>query len=396
VRVALIAPFGLRPKGTTSARVLPIGKVLGARGADVRVIVPPWDDQERAGERWTEDGVEVIHTRLAPGPLERLVVIWDLLREIRSFQPDVVHAFKPIGYSGAIASRLAGRSGRSPLVVVDADDLEGPGGWAGRRGLGLAGRLRGAQERRTLRAAPLVTVASAWLADFVDGLGVPPERVLRLPNGVASSELPVPRSRPNSKPGTASSELVWYTRFTEAAPERAARLLAPLLRAHPDLGLTVLGDELGAGDRAALENTLTRESVGARVRWLGYEQAEGDDYLVRAGVEAVAVYPMDDDAVNRARCPSKVPQLMALGIPIVAEAVGEIPTYLAGFERECLAAPGDTAAFCERVDALLTSRPRRASLAKKLQRAADRWRWDNVAAGLLPWYEQEVGRAPAG
>jgi len=405
VRVALVAPFGLRPKGTTSARVLPIGKVLAAQGADVRLIVPPWDDPSRAGDRWMEDGVEVVHTRLGPGPMTRIVVIWDMLREIRTFQPDVVHAFKPIGYSGAIASRTAGGGARRrPLVVVDADDLEGPAGWAGRRGLGIGGRLRGAQERRTLRGAPCVTVASAWLAEYVGGLGVPRERILRLPNGhgvVASRESRVPSpggrldSEPrtrnagrDSRPGTCDSRLVWYTRFTEASPDRAARLLAPLLRAHQELGLTVLGDELGAGDRGALEAALARESAGPRVRWLGYEHAIGDDYLVRSAPAAVAVYPMDDDVVNRARCPSKVPQLMAMGVPIVAEAVGEIPAYLAGFERECLAEPGNEAGFRARVEALLGSRPKRVSLAKKLQRAADQWRWENVAAGLLEWYEQ--------
>src|SRR5439155_192214 len=107
VRVALVAPFGLRPKGTTIARALPIGKVLAARGASVRLIIPPWDDPARAGQRWTEDGVEIVHTRLAPGPLKAVVIVRDIGAELRTFAPDVVHAFKPIGYSGAVARRLA-------------------------------------------------------------------------------------------------------------------------------------------------------------------------------------------------------------------------------------------------------------------------------------------------
>ena len=176
-------------------------------------------------------------------------------------------------------------------------------------------------------------------------------------------------------------------RFTEAAPDRASRLLAPLLRAHPELILTVLGDELAPGDRGTLEAALAREGVGPQVRWLGYEQATSEEYLLHAGPTAIAVYLMDDDAVNRARCPSKVPQLMALGVPIVAEAVGEIPRYLAGFERECLAAPGNDVAYRQRVEALIADRSASANLGSKLQGAADQWRWDNLAAGLLPWYE---------
>jgi glycosyltransferase involved in cell wall biosynthesis len=418
VRVALIAPFGLRPKGTTIARVLPIGKVLAAHGASVRVVIPPWDDPARARERWTEDGVEVVHTRLAPGPLKSAAILWDIGRELRAFGPDVVHAFKPIGYSGAVARRLAGTAARGgPLVVVDADDLEGPAGWSSRRGLRLGGRLRGAQERRTLQAAPYVTVASTWLADFVGSVGVPPERVLQLPNGhnvVASSEFRVPSSgfEVMAQLGTRNSQLVWYTRFTEAAPERAATLLAPVLHAHPELRLTVLGDELGTGDRARLEGALRSAGVGGQVAWVAYDAGSsgwgidtkgwGEATVPTPNLQpptpnpnVVAVYPMDDDAVNRARCPSKVPQLMALGIPIVAETVGEIPAYLAGFGRECLAAPGDDEGFRSRVEALLASRDKRRRLSKRLQRAADSWRWDRVAGDLLEWYEAGLRLTPS-
>ncbi len=301
--------------------------------------------------------------------------------------------------------------------MVDADDLEGPAGWAGRRGLWLGGRLRGVQERRTLRAVPYTTVASAWLVDFVGGLGVPRERVLRVPNGHAvapvsewrvsshgtgSSSRRVARDLPlegANRPralATRNSELLWYTRFTDASPKRAAGLLAPLLRRNPALGLTVLGDELGGGDRAALQTALTREGVAGQVRWVGYEEASRDDHLNRFVASGVAVYPMDDDAVNRARCPSKIPHLMALGIPIVAEAVGEIPSYLAGFGRECVAPPGDADGFRGRVEALLAaSRQKRSRLGNALQQAAEQWRWDRVAGGLLGWYEAALRVAPA-
>jgi len=106
----------------------------------------------------------------------------------------------------------------------------------------------------------------------------------------------------------------------------------------------------------------------------------------------VAVYPMDDDVVNRARCPSKIPQLMALGLPLVAEGVGEIRSYMAGLERACLVEPGDDEGFRRLVESLLSSADRRARLGKRLQRAAEQWRWERLAAGLLPWYESALNR----
>jgi glycosyltransferase involved in cell wall biosynthesis len=404
--------------------------VLAAQGAEVRVIIPPWDDAERAGERSSATAEAlaptVIHTRLGPAPLQPAVVLWDILRELRAFQPDVVHAFKPIGYSGAIARRLASGSGHRPLVVVDADDLEGPEGWGHRRRLRLGGLLRGSQERRTLRTADSVTVASHWLEGYVQSLNVRAPHVLYLPNGHEVTSEPATTSPdaaqtgsaavtppgptadasgakrtergtdtgegPADPPSDSAVRLLWYTRFTEASPDRGARLLGPVLRAHPSLRLTVLGDELGAGDQASLRATLGQEGVGSQVDWLGYEAALAGNVLDLGTSGAVAIYPLDDDLVNRARCPSKIPQLMALGTPLVVESVGEAAQYLAAFEAECLVRPGDAAAFGARIERLLLDRDARRSLSERLQEAADRWRWSQVAAGLMSWYS---GQLPA-
>src|SRR4051812_9545727 len=44
MRIAFLAPFGLQPKGTVSARMLPLAHALAGRGHMVRVVIPPWDD----------------------------------------------------------------------------------------------------------------------------------------------------------------------------------------------------------------------------------------------------------------------------------------------------------------------------------------------------------------
>lgn len=405
LRVALVAPFGLAPKGTTIARVLPIASVLAAQGASVAVFVPPWDDLPRAGKSWHQDGVSVVHARIGPSALGPALTLFDLARRVRDFRPDVIHAFKPIGYSGALAwsleaknrtsKRLLGRTKPpgAPLVVVDTDDLEGPAGWSSRKGLRLSGWLRGLQERHTLQTARCVTVASRWLREYVSALRAPDERVLYLPNGHGWGQ-PEPTPVAALSPGreddfTTSSKLLWYTRFTEADPERATRLLGPLLQGEPNLRLTILGEEISPGGEAALRGALARAGLAPQTEWLGYG-ASGLEALTSTGQSRiVAVYPMDDDTVNRARCPSKVPQLMAMGLPIVAEAVGEIATYLAGLERECLVSPGDADSFRERVASLLRSPVSRATVSARLQSAARRWRWEQTAGGLLAWYQKE-------
>src|SRR5690349_1457394 len=44
MRIAMLAPFGLQPKATVSARMVPLAQALARRGHMVRVIIPPWDD----------------------------------------------------------------------------------------------------------------------------------------------------------------------------------------------------------------------------------------------------------------------------------------------------------------------------------------------------------------
>jgi glycosyltransferase involved in cell wall biosynthesis len=188
--------------------------------------------------------------------------------------------------------------------------------------------------------------------------------------------------------------LLWYTRFTEADPARAAALVAPLLREDPRLWLAVVGEEIAAGAEARLRRAFAEAGVGQQIRWLGYESAALERVATSAEAPVVAIYPFDDDPVNRARCPSKVPQLMALGLPIVAERVGEVAAYLEGFEEECLVPPGDGSAFRDRVTALLRSPEAADQLATRLHAAARRWRWERTAGGLAEWYSRLArGRA---
>lgn len=388
-RIVFVAPFGLRPKGTTIARVLPVARVLSAQGAQVRVVVPPWDDPTLAGQAQHENGLEVIHTAVGTGILRPLKMMRHLGRLVDEFHPDVVHVFKPIGYSGLLGWWRARTSHQEEdaLLVLDADDLEGPRGWGSRRSLGFLGWLRGWQELQTVRAVPRLTVASHWLEHFVENLGVRTGSVRWMPQGWSRTE-PAATSAvlARADPG-GGARLLWYTRFTEARSDRAARLFGPLLRAEPGRRLIVFGDELAPGARARAQAAFASAQVGSQVDWLGY-QAGGLPGLLRERPVDLALYPMEDDLANWARCPTKLVELMAAGVPVIAEMVGEAHSYLAGFEGECLVVAGDPDAFTNAAAAVLDDEARRVNLSQRLQRAADAFEWTALAGGLLDWYEQ--------
>ena len=99
-------------------------------------------------------------------------------------RPDVIHVFKPKGYSGLAGLVLSAL--RRPWVL-DTDDWEGRGGWNARNPYPAPQRALFQWQETTLpRLAGAVTVASRTLQTQVWGLGVPR----------AAGLLPAQRGRP--------------------------------------------------------------------------------------------------------------------------------------------------------------------------------------------------------
>src|SRR5215213_5948541 len=186
LRIIMLAPFGIRPKGTLSARMLPLAQALRQRGHCVSIIAPPVQNPQDAGRRDVYAGVSVTHTPLPrlPGAAGVAQQVHSLLSAALAERPDVLHLFKPKGYSGLAA--LLARVIRPNLpLVVDTDDWEGWGGWNDLLHYPrLAKELFAWQERDLPRRAAAVTVASRTLESQVWGFGVPRERVIYLPNGI--------------------------------------------------------------------------------------------------------------------------------------------------------------------------------------------------------------------
>src|SRR5512134_4024686 len=102
LRIAMLAPFGIRPKGTLSARMLPLAQALTRRGHTVSIVAPPVQNPQDAGRRDMYDGVAVIHTPLPalPGLAGVAQQVQSLLCMALAERPDLLHLFKPKGYSG--------------------------------------------------------------------------------------------------------------------------------------------------------------------------------------------------------------------------------------------------------------------------------------------------------
>jgi len=416
MRVVMVGPFGLRPRTTMAVRALPIAKALAARGHTVTVILPPWQNPEDAGRCWEEDGVAIENIPLSP----RLPLLFHALtarrlaRRALALRPDVVHLFKPKAYSGLTHYLLARiPRQRCPRLVVDTDDWEGPGGWNDLAPYTPAQRRFFTwQERWGLTHADAVTVASRTLEGLVWALGVPPQRVFYVPNGVENWKL----ETGNWKLDTASIEhrasniehrassieypassiehpvILLYTRFFEFPVSRVIEVLRRVRERVPGARLLVVGKGL-FGEEEELFNLAVQSglTVTHHVSRLTFDVSRLTDDVVYCGwvpsdtlpsyfAQAnLAIYPFDDTLVNRTKCAVKLRDLLAAGMPVVAEAVGQNTEYVRHGETGWLVPPGDVPSFAEAVVRLLED----AQLRERLGWAAARDVRERFAWGRL-------------
>jgi glycosyltransferase involved in cell wall biosynthesis len=389
LNVVLAGPFGLRPRGTMAVRALPMAKALARRGHRVTLLLPPWQNPEDAGRCWEEDGVRVENLHLPPSVpgLFHASLALRMARRTLVLRPDVIHLFKPKAYSGLVHTLLAQLPPRRrPRLVVDTDDWEGPGGWNELADYSpLQRRFFTWQERWGLTHADRVTAASRVLEGLVWALGVPRDRVVYVPNGIAHPELIPPAER---GPAPTSPRILLYTRFFEFPVARVIELLRRVRERVPEAHLQVVGKGL-FGEEEDLMAQARRAGLVEAVTYTGWVEPEEQPRIFAQA--ALAVYPFDDTLINRTKCPVKLLDLMTAGVPVVGEAVGEIRETIRHAETGWLVEPGDVDAFAAGVVRLLEDRALRERIGRAATQAVQRERtWERLVERVERAYSISV------
>jgi glycosyltransferase involved in cell wall biosynthesis len=392
----MLAPFGIRPKGTLLARMLPLARALVRRGHCASIIAPPVQNPQDAGRRDEYEGVVVIHTPLPalPGPAGVGQQAAMLVRQALAEQPDILHLFKPKGYSG-LAARLAGVIRPRLPLVVDTDDWEGWGGWNDVLPYPRAAKALFAwQERDLPRRAGAVTVASRTLGQQVLGFGVAPDRVFYLPNGIDradAEESGVEKFSPMKAYAQdamrhGQGTLLLYTRFWELDIREVVTALVAIVGRCPAARLMVVGRG-ERGEEHELLRLARRAGVAAAIDYRGWVEPAQIPALLAAA--DVALAPMNDTLINRARGLAKLLELMSAGLPIVAGRVGQAAEYIEDGQSGLLVPPGDPAALARAALMLLEYAPLRARLGRAARERAQRqYRWGQLALDAEAAYER--------
>jgi glycosyltransferase involved in cell wall biosynthesis len=397
VKIAFIAPFGIRPKGTVIARMVPLAAELQKRGHEVVIIAPPYTNPESSGATEVVRGVTIKNILLGPRhkALAAPFLAWRLFRAALAEKPDLVHLFKPKGYGGlsAMLQLFCERLGiRMPPLFMDTDDWEGKGGMNDQLQYSAAERrLYAFQEQWLPPRVRGVTVASRMLEELHLEMGIAREKLLYLPNCV-DDQPPGDGAKIRDRLGISPQApvVLLYTRFFEFSQEKLHLVFAEVRRKVPGVRFLVVGKGR-QGEEVQLIAAAKKDGFEDALLIAGWiEPAELPDYLASADV---AIYPFADTLLNRCKCPAKLTELLRGGVPVVADAVGQIKEYIVPDVSGVLCDPDDWQGLVTLTAELLNDPARREELGREGRRhLLEQFRWNMFAEKLELFYIYPVGR----
>ena len=395
LKIVMIGPFAFEPKGTVSVRAFFIARALAKRGHDVTILMPPYDNLTDSGRTWEQDGVRLENMVIRRNDaLHQIVVPARMARRAATMEPDIIHIFKPIGYSGLAGIYLRRFSRRT--LVLDTDDWEGTGGWNDVNPYPvLWKRLFDWQERWMPRQAGAVTVVSRTLQDQVIGFGVSSERVVYLPNG------PDARLRQQPEVGEDQIEAVRARLGVDDAPlamylgniplgtdlDLALDALPSIRDRMPGVRLVIAG--VGEG-LPGLQARARRLGIGDAVVFPGWIEPEQAHVYV-ASSDAI-VNPYRDSLINRSKCAGKLILAMAMGRAVVTSRLGQNLEYIEDGHSGVLTEPGDAADLAQGLLSVLSDRERAAELGSNARhRVWEEFDWDARVGEVERAYQIAMG-----
>jgi glycosyltransferase involved in cell wall biosynthesis len=260
----------------------------------------------------------------------------------RARPADVVYSTGMIGRS-ALGSTLA----RSPLVLKLTSDpayersLRYRLHTAGLEEFQAAGGARIAVLRRArdlaLRRAARIVCPSASLRELSLRWGVPPEKVVVLPNPVAPPEGLADREELRSRHGLEGPTLVFAGRLT---PQKSLDVALAALARSDGVSLVLAGD---GPDRAELERRASELALDGRARFLGPQPRETVFELLRAGDAALLSSSWEN-------FPHMVVEALAVGTPVVSTDTGGVAEVVTHGENGLLVPPGEPDALAAAIE----------------------------------------------
>jgi glycosyltransferase involved in cell wall biosynthesis len=387
---SLESPSGL-------GRYWPLAKELARLGHAVTVLALHPDYRALEERRFTREGVRVHYVAQMHvvkrasakryfGPLRLLWVTawatWRLSWAALQTPSDVYHLGKPHPMNGIAGAILCGLGRR---VYLDCDDYEAASNRFGGR---WQRRIVAWFEDRLPRIAAGVTTNTCFLAQRLEGLGVPTRRMVYVPNGIDRARFaPLDAEDVDGlrqRLALEGRQVVLYVGSMSLASHPVDLLLEAFGRVRQSVPEAVLLLVGGGEDYAALRALAEELTLGDAVRFVG--RVSPEQVPAFYSLADLSADPVRDDRVARARSPLKLFESLAVGTPVVTGDVGDRRACLAGGSAGLLVVPGDASALADGIVHLLRHPRRAARMREAAASVRDRFYWDVLVHQFLRVY----------
>jgi glycosyltransferase involved in cell wall biosynthesis len=288
---------------------------------------------------------------------------------------DVIHVGKPHPMNSLAG--LAARLLRGKRLLLDCDDYETAssrfsGNWQ-RRGVAFF-------EKRMPQRAEMVTTNTHFMKNLLVDWGVPPEKIIYLPNGVERSRFRPPDASDlaqlRQKHGLAGKQVISFI-GSLSLPSHPVDLLvdafALLAVRLPQAVLLLVG---GGEDYEALQRMVRQKGLEERTVFTG--RAAPDQVGAYYAVSTVTVDPVHDNEAARGRSPLKLFESWLCGTPFVTADVGDRRSLLGEPAAGVLAEGHDAAAYARAIEQVLTSPGMAESLRQRGLERVEAYTWDQL------------------
>ncbi|WP_212988219.1 glycosyltransferase family 4 protein [Actinoplanes auranticolor] len=365
MKILLAAPYFAPRTGGMETYAWHLAQGLRAAGAEVVVVC---GDDVPSVRREHLDGLVVYRL-----PIWRTVSNtpvhpawpWLLRRILRAERPDVVNAHTPVVFMVDAAALAVGRV---PLVVTyHAATLDKPGGLA-MRATTLAYR---AVQRLTLGRADAVVAVSPYVRD---ALGRWADKLHVVPNAVPAVAAAPPEAIGDGLAFVASLQRTHSWKGLDLLLDALERYRRRYGGSAPRL--TVVGD---GDDRPRYERRVKELGLTAAVTFTGRLPPADRDRVLR-GVRALVACPSTaNDAF-----PTVLLEAWAQGVPVVATAIGALPSLVAEGRTGALAQAGDPDDLARVLHEVLTDPELARTLGENgRQRVAAEYTWPTQARRMI-------------
>jgi glycosyltransferase involved in cell wall biosynthesis len=392
MRITFLLVQDLELSSGGPGRYLPLARELVKMGHSVTLLALHPDFQNARRRLWTEDGVDIryvgqMHVRKSTAGKTyfsqrqlALVAIASTLRMARAalaVKTDALHVAKaqPInGAAGLIASVLT----RLPLYV-DCDDFES-----------LSNRFYAAGQSTVVslfeegllpRLATGVTSNTRFMARHMAERGVSSARICYVPNGISRDRFDsvdtVEVEGLRDSLGLRGRRIVGYVgslSLANHAVDLLIRAWPQVVRAEASAVLLLVGT---GEDADKVKQQMDEGGLNDSVRLIGWVPPARVGAYYRLAITTVD--PVLDDLTAAGRCPLKLIESIAAGVPVVTGDVGDRRELLADGRAGVLVRPGEAGDLADGILRVITDEGYRDQMAAVSRTLRERYFWDVLA-----------------